>query len=175
MLDKYDRVIRPKRKLLRLPGVDYSTEWYYFVTICVENRRCILGNIVDGNLRPQKSIVGAGHAQPATEKIFLPSRLGKIVENVWKNIPDHYPVSLNTFQIMPSHLHFIIEIAGAACHAPTLGSIVGSFKSEMTKQVRLLLKDKSIDLWQRSYFERIIRNEKELAILQYYIEQNPND
>lgn len=134
-----------------------------------------MGDVVAALANPSKTIVGAGHAPPAIVSEFAPSNIGMIIEKVWLAIPNHYSVVLNTFQIMPNHLHFIIEIAGAACGAPTLGEIVGSFKSEVTKQVRLYLREPHYTLWQRNYFEHIIRNEKELAYLQYYIEQNPNE
>jgi len=124
----------PNRQSIRLPGYDYSTPGLYFVTICTQNRENIFGEIV-----------GATRGSPAHIKINI---IGKIIENVWQSLPNHHPVILDAFQIMPNHVHFIIGIgnsggsrrviAGGSRPAPTLGTIIGLFKSECTKQIHIV-------------------------------------
>lgn len=107
---------------------------------------------------------------------------GEIVANIWESLPNHHPVKLDMFQIMPNHVHFIIEIImGASRRAPTiLGTIVGLFKSECTKQMNNVgatrgspnFKTHSSP-WQRNYYEHVIRNENELIKIRKYIKYNP--
>lgn len=156
----------PSRKVIRLPGYDYSYPGLYFVTICTHDRKDIFGNIV--------ACVGARHASPAYMQL---NRYGQLIKHIWKELPAHYSVSLDSFQIMPDHIHFVIYIrnSGEACLAPTitLGTIVGSFKSACTKQIRLMMNDSRYILWQRNYFEHIIKDEVDLKRIRYYIKQNP--
>ena len=122
------------------------------------------------------------------------NRWGKYTKKCWLEIPNHYPlVELNSFIVMPNHIHGIIIFTKKNIvrkdlalvdegHAPhlrtreelnyhTLNNIVGSFKSGVTKFAHKNgYKDFS---WQRSFYDRIIRNERELKNIQKYIEQNP--
>ncbi|MFN0157615.1 MAG: transposase, partial [Bacteroidota bacterium] len=83
--------IKRRRNSLRLKGFDYSEPGGYFVTICTYERRCVLGEVADGRM--------------------ILSDEGKAVENAWKQIPDHFEnTKLDVFQIMPNHVHGIIEI-----------------------------------------------------------------
>lgn len=169
----------PKRKQIRLSGYDYSQNGCYFVTICTQNRDCLFGDIV-----------GVGRDRPA----IMLNEYGKIVENVWYSLPDHHPVELYIFQIMPNHIHFVLvidntggqtgasrndtgESSGASRRAPTrkptLGFIVGMFKTECTKQINQFRKTPGGIVFQRNYYEHIIRNENELYKIREYIELNP--
>ena len=81
---------------------------------------------------------------------------------------------------MPDHIHFVIYIknhTGEACLAPTntLGSIIGSFKSECTKKIRTTMNEPKFIVWQRNYYEHIIRDEEDLDRIRYYIKQNPEN
>lgn len=171
----------PKRKSIRLKNYDYTSVGCYFVTICTHNRKCLFGKIV-GN------------------KMVL-NGIGKMIKNIWKSLPNHHSVKLNVFQIMPNHVHSIIQIVDASVGAtrgspavnrsnnpggsqpnnpdgsrpaPTgLGTIVGLFKSECTKQIRRILKKPNIVVWQRNYYENIIRNENDLNKIRQYIKINP--
>lgn len=144
-----------QRKQIRLKKYDYSDSGWYFITICTQNRECLFGNI----------IVGATRGSP----------LNEIINNVWESLPNHHPVELNEFIIMPNHVHFIIHILykGGSRPAPTLGTIIGLFKSECTKQIRKSINDYKLIIWQRSYYEHIIRNEYELNRIRQYIRDNP--
>lgn len=173
----------PNRKQIRLSEYDYSQYGYYFITICTQNRKCILGDIVDN-------------------KMVL-NNIGKNVENIWYSLPQHHPIELDTFQIMPNHIHLIIQIVGVvraqpafsdarnqtgiARNAPTecgqtkfghvvagsLPCVIRSFKSETTKQIRRLIHKPDITIWQRNYYEHIVRNELELNKIREYITSNP--
>jgi REP element-mobilizing transposase RayT len=120
---------------------------------------------------------------------------GEIVQEFWLTIPFHFPnVMLDDFVVMPDHLHGILTLldyAGAACCAPTKESgtssirsirklapsslpvIIRSYKSAVTKQFNELRKTSRILIWQRGYYEHIIRNESELNRIREYIQNNP--
>lgn len=168
-----------QRKSIRLKNYNYSADGFYFITICTQNRRYLFGDIV-----------GVGRDRP---EMFL-NDIGKIVENIWESLPNHHCVGLDTFQIMPNHVHFIIQITvratrgspvietggsrpitGGSRPAPTtmLGTIVGLFKSECTKQIRHKLKNPHLVVWQRNYYEHIIRIETDLNKIRQYIQKNP--
>lgn len=167
-----------KRHSIRLKEYDYSEPGFYFVTICVQDKKCILGKIIEEEDRCN----GA--------KIIL-SNLGKIVERIWSAIPEHHKVAgLDEFVVMPNHIHGIIIIKnreinnsrGIACNAPTrnfikqpagsLATIVGSFKSEVSKLIHRL-KGWENFFWQRNYYEHVVCNEKELEQIRNYIISNP--
>ncbi len=161
------------------------------MTICSENRGNVFGEIV-----------GARRDSPKSIKL---NQNGKIIDDVWKTLPEHNDVILDEFIIMPDHVHFILIInnnffvenkklingmelslnynkgellknkKGASRRAPTLGFIVGMFKTECTKQINKLNKTPGIQLWQRNYYERIIRNKKEYLMIKEYIKNNPNN
>jgi REP element-mobilizing transposase RayT len=122
--------------------------------------------------------VGATCGSPVTRGSPVPkmklNKIGKIVDNIWNTLPDHHPVELDTFQIMPNHVHFILGIvSGGSRPAPTLGTIVGLFKSECTKQIRRSLDDPNIKIWQRNFWEHVVRDDKSLDKIRGYITTNP--
>ena len=143
----------------RLINWDYKTPWWYFVTINTNNHQEYFGAVKNG-------------------KVII-NDIGKIVNEYWLEIPKHYTsVELDYFVIMPNHIHGIIIINNVETgHAPSLqlkrpslGNIVGSYKSAVTKWCN---KNEILFKWQSRYFERIIRNEPELYKIRKYIEQNP--
>lgn len=158
---------KPNRQSIRLRGYDYSSPGYYFITACTQNRECLFGDVVHERM----ALNGAG----------------KIVENVWESLPNHHPVELDMFQIMPNHVHFILIVgatrgspvngsrpdAGGSRPAPTVGTIVGLFKSECTKQIRRFVNKPELRIWQRNYYEHIIRTEIDLEKIREYIQINP--
>jgi REP element-mobilizing transposase RayT len=95
--------------------------------------------------------------------------MARAITSRWKAIPDHFPyVTLDAFVIMPNHLHGILlftEPVGAG-HARPLPVVIGSFKSATSRQV-------GSSIWQRSYWERVLRNEHELNTARHYIDDNP--
>lgn len=175
---KYD-LQKHHRQSIRLQGYDYSKNGAYFITICTQNRECLFGKIVDGVMR----LNDAGQ----NAKIY------------WENIPDHYPfVVLDEYVVMPNHIHGIVIIdtivnvnsVGANDYSPpqritnvpqqrpngtskTIGAIVRGFKIGGTKWFRI---NTDIDtVWQRNYYEHIIRNEDELNRIREYIINNPRN
>jgi putative transposase len=166
---------RPQRRSIRLKNYDYSQGGSYFITICINDHRCLLGSIINGTMQ------------------F--SSLGESVQEFWLTMPLHFPnVILDDFVVMPNHLHGILTLsdyAGAACCAPTKESgtshtmsmrklaphslpvIIRSYKSAVTKRFNEWRKTSRIPIWQRGYYEHIIRNESELNRIREYIHNNP--
>ncbi len=156
------------RRSSRLPGYDYSQAGMYFVTICTNQKECLFGEIIDGEMRLNEC--------------------GEIVGKRWNEIPLHYPnVKLDECVIMPNHVHGIIalensRLVGAQHAAPlqninvapgSLGAIVRSFKSAVTKRINEIGSMTGITIWQRNYHEHIIRDEKSLNQIREYIVNNP--
>ncbi len=177
------------RKQIRSKNYDYSRFGWYFITICLQDRRCLLGNVIDN--------------------VMELNEFGKIVENEWIKIPKRFKnIVLDQYQIMPNHIHMIIHIVGAGFMparnqgfipardkqanivktttrirattrvAPTLGDIIGAFKSLTTRIYIENVKNNGWQpfnkrLWQRGFYEHIIRNENELNKIREYIQINP--
>jgi putative transposase len=135
-----------ERQSPRLRGYDYSATGSYFVTVCARNGACWFGTIVDDRM--------------------LLTRLGRIVTKCWEEIPLHFrEVQLDEFVVMPNHMHGIVCLTGAG-HAPPLHLLIGSLKAAASRLA-------GRPLWQRSYFDRVIRNEAELQHLRQYVADNP--
>ncbi len=156
---------RPRRRSIRLPGYDYAQPGAYFVTICTRNRSCVLGTIREGEMALSKA--------------------GAFVTTCWAAIPNHFPdVTLDEFVVMPNHLHGILVIAGRGTpwRAPTeafgrpapgsLPTVIRAFKSSVTRNL-IRYEGRKGSLWQRGYYERVIRDEEELSRLRQYIAENP--
>jgi len=154
--------MRYHRRSIRLKDYDYASDGWYFVTICVQDRHELFGKIV-----------GATRGSPSR---MISNKYGKIIENIWQTLPDHHPIKLDIFQIMPNHIHFIIVLEeGGSRPAPTLGTIIGLFKSECTKRMRQTIQYLNQIVWQRNYYEHIIRNQKSLNRIRNYIRNNPQN
>ena len=149
----------PKRKPTAIPHYDYSQPGAYFLTLCVEKRRPILGKI------------------DSSPQVVL-SSIGKIVSDVWYSLPQRFPcldaISQSIFVVMPDHIHGILQItAGGASPSPTLHQILGSFKSITTIETNRLLGTPGQKLWQRSAYEHILRNQQDFDEAAGYIAENP--
>jgi len=157
------------RRSIRLKGYDYTAAGGYFVTIVTYQRECLFGGIVN--------------------KKMVSNEIGQIVEHAWFDLPNHYPnVELGTFCIMPNHIHGIIILndlsVGAGLRpAPTtnptvkshgLPEIVRAFKSFSARRVNEHLDSPGIPLWQRNYYEHIIRDDDDHNRIHLYIESNPS-
>ncbi|MDR1937631.1 MAG: hypothetical protein LBQ73_03910 [Tannerellaceae bacterium] len=160
------------RRSIRLKGYDYSQAGMYFITICCQDRSCRFGAIENGEM--------------------ILNDMGKLIEEEWQYLKIKYPhIELHEYVIMPNHFHAIVEIVGAgsarpkmeteketkppipseagrANPAPTIGNIIGFFKYQTTKKINLPVK-----LWQRNYYEHIIRNEQSYQNISNYIINNP--
>ncbi|MDO8612587.1 MAG: transposase [Dehalococcoidia bacterium] len=173
---------RHHRKSIQLRGYDYAQAGAYFVTICTQSRECIFGDVIEGQM--------------------VLNDPGKVVESVWRELPEHYPgVAVDACAVMPNHLHGIVVLVGAgranvepvgagasACPepgqpqgvAPTLSlpDVVQRFKSLTTAKYRKGVRDSGWQpfagrLWQRNYYEHVIRNEDDLDRVRRYIAENP--
>ena len=164
------------RRSIRLKGFNYRENGFYFVTFCTWRRLNILGEIIDN-------------------KMVL-NGLGEIVNNeLLKTEKIRKNVKIDVFQIMPNHVHMILVIknnnvgmrnipqVGAYCNTPlhknkfispknNLGSIIRGIKSTITKQIDQIELD-GLPVWQRNYFEIIIRNKKDYFNYKKYIKSNP--
>lgn len=148
----------PRRKRNRLKNYDYSSHGAYFVTICTEERKKTLCDIV-------------GDGFP------VPKRAGQISETYIGIIENKYPqVQVRHYVVMPNHIHlllFIDHANGTGDPSPTLGSIIGWYKYSVTKQVNAELDTPGNRMFQRSYHDHIIRNEQDYLKIWNYIEGNP--
>ena len=146
----------PERKRNRLEGYDYSQAGYYFVTICAANRAEILGKVCRG-----------AHCAPAYTRL---SESGRAVDAAILQIPKHHPsVRVDKYVIMPNHVHLILvlgETGGRAMRAPTISGIVRGMKEAVTKSL-------GDQIWQKSYYDHIIRNQADYLRIWEYIDTNP--
>ena len=160
----------PQRKPTRLPGYDYSSEHYYFVTVCTHNRRPLF-------------VHPAGNGLTRSEMIL--TEYGKITEYELLNIPHHFDgVRIDQYVIMPDHIHAIIIIGcdGQTERAippersrpfPTLSAVVGLYKAGVTRRIHEI--EPAIKVWQKSFYDRIIRDEAGYREVWQYIDENPKD
>jgi REP element-mobilizing transposase RayT len=166
---KFDPKIHHRRSI-RLPGYDYSQAGAYYVTIVVHGRECIiLGEIVSGEMRL--------------------NQFGGIVRDEWeKSAQIRAEIELGAYIVMPNHFHAIVIIhnrRGDRPVAPTrnaspngprpqsIGALMAGFKSSVTKRINEIRKTPGIPIWQRNYYEHIIRNDEEHNRIHLYIEANP--
>jgi len=198
------------RRSIRLKGYDYAQAGAYYVTICAQDRQCLFGHILDGQM--------------------IPNPAGQMVNDVWTALPEKYPtVILDEFVVMPNHFHCIVFLANDAADAdkspkdhvganapvrphhapddhvganapvrpdenigqtrgsaptgtgvarPKLSDVIRWFKSLTTAKYRYGVRDDGWmpfpgRVWQRNYYEHIIRNERSLKAIRLYIVQNP--
>ena len=169
---KYNPDIHHRRSI-RLQGYDYSQSGAYFITTCTQNRECLFGEIHNG-------------------KMYL-NEYGEIAKKCWVEIPKHHQnVQLDEYVIMPNHIHGIVVInepaVGAIHELPLrnelphsreqrrkmlLPKIIGRFKMNVAKQINKIRQTPGISVWQRNYYEHIVRNETDLQRIREYIVNNP--
>ena len=170
---------RYSRKPIRLINYDYCRNGAYFVTICTKNKICMFWepqNKWKNQNIPDTPSVGAVTGRPH-KKIRL-SEYGRYVKESLNNIHTYYPaVFVDKYVIMPNHIHAILRIdadlkfdtddnGGRPMTAPTISWIINHMKGYVTKQI-------GFSPWQRSFYDRIIRNSNEYAAFWRYIENNP--
>ena len=185
-----------KRQSVRLHHYNYSREGSYFITICTQDRECLFGEIVDGEM--------------------VLNKFGEIVQQTWIGLPKRFRnMELDHFVIMPNHFHGIVSIVdkgwgtarrvltdshmnsnvGAGSPRPpryntpcettrmgaetaplrpnTLGQTVAYFKYQSTKRINEIRQTPGQSLWQRNYYEHVIRSEEDLLETRQYIQDNP--
>ena len=145
----------PKRKPTRLKKYDYSTPGTYFITICAHERKCVFSSIV-------------GEGLCALPSINL-TPIGKDIENAINYINFNYTnIAVNKYVIMPNHIHMILEIKTGGDGTPPLQiyDIVGRLKSYVTRNY-------DCKIFQRSFYEHIIRGQTDYDEISTYIDNNP--
>jgi REP element-mobilizing transposase RayT len=164
------------RRSIRLTGYDYTRAGAYFVTICAYQRQCLFGEVKDG--------------------VMVLNEYGMVVQQTWHDLPNHFQhVVLDQFVIMPNHVHGVIVFGGdtsahtsahslavGAQHAAplqnphvisgSLGAAVRSFKSAVTKRINTHRNTPGHPVWQRNYYEHVIRDDRDLAGIRQYIVDN---
>jgi REP element-mobilizing transposase RayT len=175
-----DQTDKGHRRSVRLRGYDYSQAGAYFVTVCVHDRECLFGDIEDGHMRLNDC--------------------GKIVESEWlKSAELRLEIECGQFVVMPNHFHGIVHIVGAYgntplngdtpvsndmrqrafCHTPlrspsrNLGAMIRGFKSAVGKRMNEIGNTPGAAVWQRNYFEHVIRDEEDYNRIVEYVENNP--
>ncbi len=166
------------RQSVRWRGFDYTSEGAYFVTICVQNRQSIFGEIQNG--------------------IMILNDVGAMIQDTWFQMPDRYSgIALDAFVVMPNHIHGIVVLnppevgvtprgcpvaAGQARGpAPTsLSKVIHRYKSLTTARYRCAVDEQRWPpfehrLWQRNYFDHVIRDEDDLNRIRDYIVENPKN
>ena len=137
----------PDRKPNRIAGYDYSQNGAYFITICTKNRKKILSQVVGDDAH------------------IVPKLYGRIIEKYICNVPE-----IEKYVIMPDHIHMIIRLEGGSMWASTptnkIASIVRSIKTLTTKEI-------GESIFQRSYYDHVIRNQRDFDEIWAYIENNP--
>ena len=151
-----------ERKRTRLENYDYSSYGAYFITICTSNREKILSNIRRGD--------------PCDRPIINLTPLGKIATEAFDYVETLYDVKFDYRIIMPDHIHFIVFLDSKATArvAPTIGRIVGAYKSYISNNYRKTgFGNRATSIWQRNYYDHIIRNASDLNEIRQYIDNNP--
>lgn len=165
----------PVRKNIRLASRDYTAPGAYFITVVTHQRSCILSKVEKG-------------------RVVL-TDIGLIVQEEWMRTSDLRPgvlIEQEFFVAMPNHIHGLLwilnengqpatykpsfrnEISSTLYGASSIPTIVGLFKSQVTKHSRQQQSDSSLQIWQRGYHDRFIRNENELRQIREYIQNNPS-
>ena len=164
------------RRSIRLKGYDYTQPGAYFITLLTQGRECLFGEVVDGEMQLNAA--------------------GRIALEEWVRTPSVRPeMGIDEFVIMPNHVHGIViicDIVGAHGRAPlrraplqndphqpthrkprSLGSFIAGYKSIVTRRVNAHLSTPGTPLWQRNYYDRILRDENEWDRARRYILSNP--
>ena len=160
--------MKPNRRSIRLPGYDYASAGWYFVTIICHKREHLFGEIRDGEM--------------------ILNEVGEIAQKCWMEIPEHFPdVILHDHVVMPNHIHGIIELTVRAENflplqmtknefqkmiPQSISSVVKGFKIGVTKSMREISPE--VQVWHRNFFEHIIRNENSYRKISSYIQKNPS-
>lgn len=161
------------RRSLRLPDYDYSETGAYFITICVHDWACLLGQAIDGGM--------------------LTNQFGDIVREEWEKSGQlRKELTLDEYVVMPNHMHGIVflkhddeTVPGANGRSPlqiraragltpkSLASFIAGFKSATTKRIDETRRTLAVPVWQRSYYEHVIRSDESLSRIREYIANNP--
>ncbi len=161
---------RNRRRSIRLSEFDYARYGPFFVTLCAEDRKCIFGTVADGRMKL--------------------NRYGQIIEDEWMRTAEiRRETSFDAYVVMPNHFHSIVSVLnaeteqlgqmGAHSRAPlrrqsrSLGALIAQFKATTTRLINSLHGTPGATIWQRNYYEHVIRDERDLERIRDYIAANP--
>lgn len=147
----------PSRKKNRLDEYDYSAPNAYFITICTDKRRNLFWKDISSIVNSMEDVALTPYGEIATKVIL--------------EIPGHYPmISVDTFAVMPNHVHLLLQIntdhGGRPMAAPTIAMVVNQMKGAVSKQI-------GFPVWQKGYYDHVIRNNADYREVWQYIEGNP--
>lgn len=170
------------RKSIRLPGYDYSQPGAYFITVCAYGRECLFGTI-------------------SQDKVQL-SLMGQCAGIILQSLPKHFSIQLDEWVVMPNHIHAIViiecggEASGERADIPdvsrfpnasprgkdtipkgtqsgSLSALIQNHKSVSARKINAIRNSPGLSVWQRNYYEHIIRNDQDLDRVREYILGNP--
>ena len=160
-----ETTVQRRRNSLRLASFDYSQPGAYFVTLCTHNQECLFGRIADGAMQLNEP--------------------GHLVAHAWReSLAPYLAVTLDEWVLMPNHLHGILVFDEHASTAPQeitrnqrrnmlLSKCIGRFKMVSAKQVNAWRKTPGRSLWQRNYWEHVVRNDRDMQRIREYVRDNP--
>ena len=149
----------PQRKPIRLKNYDYSSAGVYFITVCTDKRKNFFWSDVGANIvRPYEKLL---------------SDYGIIAKNAVEIIPEKYDcISIDNYVIMPNHIHFLIRIngnnSGRTMFAPTISQVIKQYKGAVSKEI-------GFSIWQKGFYDHIVRCENDYNEIFDYIERNPDE
>jgi len=181
----------PQRRTLRLPYYDYALPGAYFVTICTHRRRCLFGEIVDS--RMVQNAAGEKVAEEFLRSFEIRSEMAR---DAWVLMPNHLHAILliqsqgefgvsGDLPVAPTHCLGARSLSDVSCgssrkegrpkgpEAKSLSSFISGFKAAATTRIREITGRPSMPVWQRGYYEHVIRGRKELERTRLYIDGNP--
>ena len=172
MTQKKDTVVRRRKNSLRLAGYDYSQAGYYFVTISTHHRESLFGEIQGRKMRLNE--------------------FGRLAHDTWNDLPNHNSnCHLDAFVIMPNHVHGIVIIGNRIDSAGTdsrpvgvgseptptgstnISEVIRGFKTFSARRINDARDTKGQPVWQRGFYDHIIRQEEDVENIRAYIQQNP--
>ena len=146
----------PARKNIRLQGWDYASHAVYHVTLCTHDRLCLFGDVVHGSDGFEVAL----------------SCIGVICDDALSETVGDYPaVTVHARVIMPNHVHILLEIEEGGVAKTLLGSFIRKFKARVTQKARE--GDPDAVVWQRGYYDHVIRGERDFDATWEYINNNP--
>ena len=168
----------PKRKHPRLSSFDYDSAGSYFITICTQNRRCVLSRMVEENLTHTTFDTNAETVQqPSCLRVKVEyTPFGKIAEEQLLDLEKRFPsLSVDRYVIMPNHIHVILTLrdSAGASPRPTVMDVISAFKSLTTRKCKAL-SFPSTKLFQTSFYDHVIRDREDYEKHVKYIWENPD-
>ena len=150
----------PIRKKNRWEYHDYSSGGIYFLTVCTAGRQCIFWDI-------EKTLETLNTASDIIPSMIHLSPYGTIAEKAINNIPDIYPyISIAEYVVMPDHIHIMLSMEGDSIPKTTISQVINQMKDSISKET-------GASIWQKSFFDHVIRNRKDFDKHMQYIIENP--